>query len=276
VPGSPHAVPFSRLRRPVLTVRGLEVRYGRSMPALHGIDVDVADGGALAVLGANGAGKSTLLRAVAGTLPLHGGAITVGEIRYRGRRLNGLDPAVIVRAGVAGVPEGRQVFERMTVEENLRAGSLTIRSAVARREARSRVLELFPVLAERARTRAGLLSGGEQQLLAIGRALMARPTLLFLDEPSLGLAPQMISKVAATVREIHARGTAVVLVEQNATMALAVTDQVLGLKAGTAALTGDSDGPAAEDELRRLYIGEDRDPAGSARRTPGRLPRWVR
>ena len=271
----PHVAHFTRLRRHVLTIRELEVRYGRSRPALHGIDVDVAEDGVLAVLGANRAGKSTLLRAVAGTLPLHGGAITAGEIRYRGKRLDGLAPAAIVRSGVAGVPEGRQVFGRMTVEENLRAGALVTRTAAARKAARNRVLALFPALAERAHTRAGLLSGGEQQMLAIGRALMARPQLLFLDEPSLGLAPRMVRRFAAAVREIHAQGTTVVLVEQNASMALAVADRVLGLRVGTVALVSGSADLAGGDDLRDLYIGDDGNPVGSAHRGSGQLSRWV-
>ncbi|MEU8382601.1 ABC transporter ATP-binding protein [Streptosporangium sp. NPDC048865] len=260
----------------MLTVRELKVRYGHSAPALYGIDVDVAEDGVLAVLGANGAGKSTLLRAVAGTLPLHRGAIATGEIRYQGKRLNGLDPAAIVREGVVSVPEGRQIFARMTVEENLRAGGLVIRSAAARRTARHRVLELFPVLGERAHTRAGLLSGGEQQMLAIGRALMARPQVLLLDEPSLGLAPRVVLRVAMAVREIRAQGTAVVLVEQNATMALDVADRVLGLSVGTVALAGRSADLAGSDELRSLYIGDEVGTVRSTQREPRQLSRWTR
>ena len=146
--------------------------------------------------------------------------MTAGEITFDGDRIDRLDPALVVRRGVVAVPEGRQVFARMSVEENLRAGGLGARSPAVRTAARERVQELFPVLAERARQRAGLLSGGEQQMLAIGRALMSGPRLLLLDEPSLGLAPQMVARIGRVIREIHAQGTAVVLVEQNATMAL--------------------------------------------------------
>ena len=240
---------------PVLSVRGLDVRYGRSVRALEGVDLEVGADSVLAVLGGNGAGKSTLLRAVSGTLRLHGGVVAGGEIRFRDERVDRLDPAQIVRRGIVAVPEGRQVFARMSVEENLRAGGLGARSAAVRTQARERVAELFPVLGERASQRAGLLSGGEQQMLAIGRALMSGPELLLLDEPSLGLAPQMVGRIARIVREIHAQGTAVVLVEQNATMALEVADTAAVLEVGRIALTGTAADLAASDDVQRLYLG---------------------
>ena len=239
----------------MLTVRGLCVRYGRSVRALQDVDLEVPADGVLAVLGGNGAGKSTLLRAVSGTLPLHRGAVSAGEIEFDGTRLDRLDPALVVRAGVVAVPEGRQVFARMTVEENLRAGGLGAKSAQARTTARERVRALFPVLGERASQRAGLLSGGEQQMLAIGRALMSDPRLLLLDEPSLGLAPQMVGRIARIVREIHDQGTAVVLVEQNATMALQVSDHAVVLEVGRVALSGPSAELAASEEVQQLYLG---------------------
>jgi branched-chain amino acid transport system ATP-binding protein len=238
----------------VLSVRALSVRYGRSVRALEDVDVEVGDG-VLAVLGGNGAGKSTLLRTVSGTVRMHGGAVTGGEVLVDGTRVDRMDPAAIVRRGVGAVPEGRQVFARMTVEENLRAGGLGARSAKARAAARERVHELFPVLVERARQRAGLLSGGEQQMLAIGRALMSGPKLLLLDEPSLGLAPQMVARIGSIIREIHSQGTAVVLVEQNATMALQVADQAVALEVGRVALAGPASELAASDEVQRLYLG---------------------
>jgi branched-chain amino acid transport system ATP-binding protein len=239
----------------MLTVRGLSVRYGRSVSALSDVDLEVPADGVLAVLGGNGAGKSTLLRAVSGTLPLHRGAVSGGEIVFDGARIERLDPALIVRAGVVAVPEGRQVFARMTVEENLRAGGLGARSAQARTEARERIQRLFPVLSERAGQRAGLLSGGEQQMLAIGRALMSNPKLLLLDEPSLGLAPQMVGRIAKVIRDIHDQGTAVVLVEQNATMALQVADHAVVLEVGRVALSGPAAELAASDDVQRLYLG---------------------
>ncbi|PRX44717.1 amino acid/amide ABC transporter ATP-binding protein 2 (HAAT family) [Prauserella shujinwangii] len=239
----------------MLTVRNLHVRYGRSVAALHGIDLDVPDDGVLAVLGSNGAGKSTLLRTISGTLRLHRGTVSGGEVRYGERRIDRLDPAAIVGLGVVGVPEGRQIFARMSVDENLRAGGIGARSAEDRARARERVHELFPVLAERARQRAGLLSGGEQQMLAIGRALMAGPKLLLLDEPSLGLAPKIVERIAGIIREIHQQGTAVVLVEQNAVMALQVADQAVVLETGTVALAGSAAELSASEEVQRLYLG---------------------
>jgi branched-chain amino acid transport system ATP-binding protein len=249
----------------VLTIRNLRVRYGRSMTALHGVDLDVPEDGVLAVLGTNGAGKSTLLRAISGTLKLHHGLVIGGTIHYGDVRLDRLDPARIVRYGVVGVPEGRQIFTRMTVAENLRAGGIAIRSAADRAAARKRVSALFPLLVERANQRAGLLSGGEQQMLAIGRALMAGPKLLLLDEPSLGLAPKLVERIGEAIREIHAQGTAVVLVEQNASMALEVADQAVVLSVGSVAMSG----PAAEvaDGVHQHYLGT----AGPERKS---LARW--
>ena len=237
----------------VLIVKGLSVRYGRSVRALEDVDVELPDDAVLAVLGGNGAGKSTLLRAISGTLKLHRGAVTAGEITFEGERIDRLDPALVVRRGVVAVPEGRQVFARMTVEENLRAGGLGARDA--RAAVRERVRELFTVLAERASQRAGLLSGGEQQMLAIGRALMSGPKLLLLDEPSLGLAPQMVGRIGAIIKEIHDQGTAVVVVEQNATMALRVAQHAVALEVGRVALSGPAGALAESDEVQRLYLG---------------------
>ncbi|WP_436839361.1 ABC transporter ATP-binding protein [Microbispora hainanensis] len=236
-----------------LDIRGLEVRYG-PVRALRGVDLSVPGGAVAAVLGANGAGKTTLLRAVSGTLRFHRGAITSGTVAFRGSRLDGVPAAAVVRRGVVQVPEGRRVFARMTVAENLRAGALGVpgRRAAASRE---RVFELFPVLAERAHQRAGLLSGGEQQMLAIGRALMAGPSLLLLDEPTLGLAPLMAARIADTVRQINAQGTSVLLVEQNAAMALALAERAYVLEVGEVALAGPAADLAASDEVRRRYLG---------------------
>ncbi|WP_169944982.1 ABC transporter ATP-binding protein [Microbispora sp. H11081] len=239
--------------RPGLQISGLEVRYG-PVRALRDVHLAVPDGSVAAVLGANGAGKTTLLRAVSGTLRFHNGAITSGTVSFRGSRLDGAHAAAVVRRGVVQAPEGRRVFARMTVAENLRAGALSVprRRAAAARE---RVLDLFPVLAERARQRAGLLSGGEQQMLAIGRALMAGPSLLLLDEPTLGLAPLMAAKIAGAVRQINAQGTSVLLVEQNAAMALALAERAYVLEVGEVTLSGPSAELAAGDEVRRRYLG---------------------
>ncbi|MEE1927882.1 ABC transporter ATP-binding protein [Streptomyces sp. TRM 70351] len=247
-----------------LRIEHLDVRYGRAVTALHDVSLTVPEGGVVALLGANGAGKTTLLRAVSGTLRLYRGSVTAGTVRYAGRTLDGTDPVAAVRAGVVQVPEGRRVFGGMTVEENLRAGGLgRVRRGAAERRtaARDRVYGLFPRLAERTGQRAGLLSGGEQQMLAIGRALMAWPRLLLLDEPSLGLAPLMVERIAEVVREIHAQGTSVLLVEQNAAMALALADHAYVLDVGRVGLSGPADELARTDEVSRLYLGEA--PAGS-------------
>ncbi|MGK5500899.1 ABC transporter ATP-binding protein [Streptomyces sp. URMC 125] len=263
-----------------LEVREVSVGYG-PVRALNRVSVDVPEGAVVAVLGGNGAGKTTLLRAVSRTLRFHGGTISSGTITFAGQRLDGLTPDRVVAAGVVQVPEGRQVFARMTVADNLRAGALGARGAHRGRraaaEARGRVHELFPVLAKRAHQRAGLLSGGEQQMLAMGRALMARPRLLLLDEPSLGLAPLMADRIAETVREINARGTSVLLVEQNAAIALRLASSAVVLEVGEVALSGPAGELAASDEVRRRYLGvaDDTAPADDAPAPPRPvLSRW--
>jgi ABC-type branched-subunit amino acid transport system ATPase component len=240
--------------RPLLRLHELDVSYAGAIRALRQVSLSVPDGAVVAVLGGNGAGKSTLLRAISGTLRFSQGAIDAGEIEFAGRRLDGADPADIVRAGVVQVPEGRRIFAELTVEENLRAGGL----AVGRREraaTRDRVYDLFPVLRERRRQRAGLLSGGEQQMVAIGRALMARPRLLLLDEPSLGLAPRVVEQIGEVIAEINRQGTAVVLVEQNAAMALRVADLGFVLELGRVSLFGPARELAENDEVRDRYLG---------------------
>ena len=248
----------------MLSVRDLHVRYGRSVAALHGVDLEVPDDGVLAVLGSNGAGKSTLLRTISGTLRMHRGTVTGGDVRYGDIRIDRLDPAEIVHLGVGGVPENRQIFARMTVEENLRAGAIGARSSAQRTAAKKRVHELFPVLAERARQRAGLLSGGEQQMLAIGRALMSTPRLLLLDEPSLGLAPKLVEQISGIIREIHEQGTAVVLVEQNAVMALRVADHAVVFEVGRVALSGTTAELEQTEDVQRLYLGGHAESAAAA------------
>ncbi|ETK36484.1 ABC transporter ATP-binding protein [Microbispora sp. ATCC PTA-5024] len=250
-----------------LEVSGLEVRYG-PVRALRGVSLAVPAGSVVAVLGANGAGKSTLLRAVSGTLRFHRGAVTAGSVSYAGAPLTGLPAAAVVRRGVVQVPEGRRVFARMTVAENLRAGALGARDRTAAARARERVLELFPVLAERARQRAGLLSGGEQQMLAIGRALMARPSALLLDEPTLGLAPLTAARVADAIREINAAGTSVLLVEQNAATALSLASRAYVLEVGEVAVEGPAERLAASGEVRRRYLGIE-EPDGPGRPRSG-------
>jgi branched-chain amino acid transport system ATP-binding protein len=245
---------------PLLRVRDLRVSYAGALRALHGVSLDLPDGAVVAVLGANGAGKTTLLRAISGTLGFAGGRVDAGSVELGPHRLDRMDPAAVVRAGVVQVPEGRQVFEDLTVEENLRAGGL-VTPRGPRGPARERVFELFPVLRDRARQRAGLLSGGEQQMLAIGRALMAAPRVLLLDEPSLGLAPRVVERIGEVVAEIHRQGTAVLLVEQNAALALRLADLAYVLEVGRVALHGPAARLADTDEVRDRYLGTGARPA---------------
>jgi ABC-type branched-subunit amino acid transport system ATPase component len=246
--------PVDDAERAVLEVRGLHVSYG-GVRALRDVSLTVGEGEIVAVLGNNGAGKSTLLRAISGTLALQRGTVDSGSIRLLGRNLAGLDPADIVRAGVVQVPEGRRIFGDLTVEENLRAGTFGRIGRKGVAAAHQRVLELFPRLRERSRQPGALLSGGEQQMLAIGRALMSDPKVLLLDEPSLGLAPQLVDRIGEIVQQINAQGTAVVLVEQNAAMALKIAHRAFVLEVGSVALSGPAKELAATNEVRRRYLG---------------------
>ncbi|SHN74223.1 ABC transporter ATP-binding protein [Cryptosporangium aurantiacum] len=259
----------------MLTVDDVHVSYGGVVQALRGVTLSVPNGAVVAVLGSNGAGKSTLLRAISGTLRLQSGRIDAGRIRLDDRDLPGTDPGTIVRRGVVHVPEGRRIFGRLTVEENLRAGGLANSDRAAKARARDRVHDLFPVLKERRTQRGALLSGGEQQMLAIGRALMADPKLLLLDEPSLGLAPRVIGQIGEVITEINRQGTAVLLIEQNATMALSVAEQAYVLDVGRVSLSGTAAELAGSDEVQRLYLGQDTTRAAPGEAAPRRtLSRW--
>ncbi|HEX4720377.1 MAG TPA: ATP-binding cassette domain-containing protein, partial [Thermoleophilaceae bacterium] len=238
----------------ILEVDDLHVSYG-GVRALRGVSLAVAQGQIVAVLGNNGAGKSTLLRAISGTLALHRANLDRGAVRLGGRELAGLDPANVVRAGVVQVPEGRRIFGELTVEENLRAGAFGRRERGGSSDANERVFELFPRLEDRRSQRGALLSGGEQQMLAIGRALMSDPKVLLLDEPSLGLAPQLVDHIGEIIQQINQQGTAVVLVEQNATMALKLAHRAYVLEVGQVALEGDARELAGRDEVRERYLG---------------------
>jgi branched-chain amino acid transport system ATP-binding protein len=232
----------------LLEIEDLIVRYGQ-VPALKEISLTVGEGEIVALIGANGAGKSTTLRAISGLLkPSH------GRIRFRGLDITGVKPARIVAQGIVHIPEGRRIFTRMTVEENLRLGFFSRRREDAT-EAYERVFRLFPVLEERRRQRGATLSGGEQQMLAIGRALMTRPTLLLLDEPSLGLAPTLVLRIMDTIQGIRDQGTTVLLVEQNAYLALEMADQAYVLETGKVVLQGTGRELLANDMVRRAYLG---------------------
>jgi branched-chain amino acid transport system ATP-binding protein len=239
----------------VLSVRNVEVVYNDVVLVVRGVSLDVPEGRVVAVLGANGAGKTTLLRAITGLLGVHRGRITKGEIQLRGQDVTRADPAQIVRSGVGQVMEGRRIFAELTVDENLRAGAFTVRKKQEVRESHDRVMELFPKLAERRKSVAGYLSGGEQQMLAIARALMASPQILLLDEPSLGLAPLIVEQIRGIIAGINAQGTSVLLVEQNATMALSIADHGYVLENGRVV----KDGPGAElledRDIQEFYLG---------------------
>ncbi len=240
---------------PLLEVDDLVVRYGRAVEALRGVTLSVPEGSIVAVLGNNGAGKSSLLRTISGTHKLHRGVIERGSVRLGGKSITDADAGRIVTAGVVQVPEGRRIFGRLTVEENLRAGGIRQRDRAERTASRDRVYEMFPVLAERRRGRAGLLSGGEQQMLAMGRALMTKPKLLLLDEPSLGLAPLVVGQIADVISEINRQGTSVLLVEQNAEMALELATFAYVLELGRVSLSGSVEQLRRTDEVQRLYLG---------------------
>ena len=233
---------------PLLELADVGARYGQTA-ALHGVSLAVDEGQIVAVLGANGAGKTTTLRAISGTVK------TSGDVLFAGRRIARRAPEVIARAGIAHVPEGRGTFAELTVEENLRLGAYTRSRRELERE-RERVLAYFPWIRERADQQAGTLSGGEQQMLALARALMQRPRLLLLDEPSLGLAPMVVREIFAIVRALNEEdGLSVLVVEQNARVALAAAAHAYLLEVGRVALSGPSDELRRDESVRRSYLG---------------------
>ena len=238
------------MARPLLKVNEIEAYYGR-VCALHSVSLEVGEGSVVALLGANGAGKTTTLRVISGLL-----RPTRGSVEFDGERVDGSPPDRLVRAGIVQVPEGRQIFTELTVRENLLLGAYARRDSGSAREAeRQRVFGYFPRLGERLQQRAGTLSGGEQQMLAIGRALMARPRLLLLDEPSLGLAPLMVKEIFRVISEIRAAGTTVLLVEQNAHMALNIADHAYLLETGRVVVGDRSAAMRQREEVRRAYLG---------------------
>jgi branched-chain amino acid transport system ATP-binding protein len=234
----------------LLEVSDLHVYYG-NIEALKGISLEADPGQIVAILGSNGAGKTTTLRAVSGLLRPRSGSITCG-----GKSLVGVEAHVIVGLGLSHVPEGRRIFNILTVDENLNLGGYLVRSKHGLiKERKAGVFKLFPRLAERRMQLAGTLSGGEQQMLAIGRALMSDPKVLMLDEPSLGLSPILARSVLRTVREIASRGTAVLLVEQNARQALAIADTAYVIEVGRIVLQGEAATLARDERVQRAYLG---------------------
>ncbi|MGH9186425.1 MAG: ABC transporter ATP-binding protein [Acidimicrobiales bacterium] len=238
----------------MLALRNVEVVYNDVILVLRGVSLEVPAGGVVALLGANGAGKTTTLRAITNLLVVHDAETTKGSVVFQGERIDGLDPAAIVRRGISQVMEGRRVFAELTVDENLRAGAYTQRGPAVR-TSYERVMELFPLLASRRRQVAGYLSGGEQQMLAIGRALMQSPRLLLLDEPSLGLAPLVVQQIRDIIAGINAQGTSVLLVEQNATMALSIAAHGYVLENGRVVKDGPGADLLADKDIQEFYLG---------------------
>ena len=234
---------------PLLQVRGLHAQYGPTR-VLHGIDFDVRQGGITTILGANGAGKTTTLRAVCAMVR------TQGEVRLAGERIDGKPTEDIVRRGVAHVPDGRGTFMHLSVEENLRMGAYTRKDKAQVEADYERMYEYFPRLRERRRQQAGTLSGGEQQMLAVSRALMLRPRLLLLDEPSFGLAPRIVQEIFEIFRAVREKeGTSMLLVEQNAALALRLADDAYLLETGRVVLSGTAEAIRNDESVRRSYLG---------------------
>ncbi len=238
----------------MLQVANLEVVYNRVAKVLGGVSLNVGDAETVALLGPNGAGKSTLLRAVTGLLPIHDGAVTKGIINLGDRSLLKMAPEAIVRQGVVQVMEGRRIFVDLSVEENLLAGAHSRRENVG--PAIAEIYRQFPRLGERRRQLAGYLSGGEQQMLAISRALLASPRLLLLDEPSLGLSPLMTREVGKLIRQIQKRGISILLVEQNAALALSLAQRAYVLESGKVVLDGDSAALMEDPDFKEFYLGQ--------------------
>jgi branched-chain amino acid transport system ATP-binding protein len=233
----------------LLEVSDLHVHYG-GIHALKGISFTVEEGEIVTLIGANGAGKTTTLRAISGLVKA-----SKGHVNFRGKRISNLPPHLIVASGLAHAPEGRGIFPNLTVDENLDIGAFLRRDSAAVAKDKEHALSLFPRVKERLAQNAGTLSGGEQQMLAIARALMARPRLLLLDEPSLGLAPQIVQHIFKIVKTIAAGGTTILLVEQNAHMALRVAKTAHVLEVGTLAISGEAAVLAKDDQIRRAYLG---------------------
>jgi branched-chain amino acid transport system ATP-binding protein len=233
----------------LLALRGLEVAYG-DLPALTGVDLVIESGEILSVVGANGAGKTTMLRAISGLLRPRSGEILLDDTR-----LDRLPSHAVVERGVVQVPEGRKIFPSLSVLENLELGSYAREARRHRRESLERVLALFPILGERRRQAAGTMSGGQQQMLAIGRALMARPRLLMLDEPSLGLAPRIVQEIFRIIGEINRAGTTVLLVEQNTRQALTLATRAYVLENGRVVLSGPGRELLDNPHVQRAYLG---------------------
>lgn len=241
---------------PLLVVEGVSVTYGGSVSALTDVSLTMPEGSVITVLGANGAGKTSLVRAITGLLPLHKGKVTSGDIRLRGRSIRGTSSAKVISSGIGLVPEGRMIFASLTVEENLMCGAASRSDRRGIREDMDRLWDLFPQISGRRKDPAGLLSGGEQQMIAIGRALMARPSLLICDELSLGLAPLVVrglfDMLAAQNRD---EGLSVLVIEQNARLALDIADHAYLLETGRILGSGSPEDLASDQRVQEAYLG---------------------
>jgi branched-chain amino acid transport system ATP-binding protein len=234
----------------LLSVKHISVHYGKSM-ALHDVSLEVAEGSVVSIIGANGAGKSTILRALSGLTPL-----TSGEIWFLDKRIDGLDTPNIVKLGIVHIPEGRWLFPHLSVLSNLKLGASLRKDRMAIKQDIEKAFERFPRLRERHSQKAGTLSGGEQQMLAIARGLMAKPKLLLMDEPSLGLAPIMVELLGEVIRDINQTGVSVLLVEQNVPLALGAATRGYALQTGRIVLKGDVNKIKSSDIVKRAYLGE--------------------
>ena len=234
----------------LLKVSGLKVAYG-GIQAVKGVDFEVRAGELVTLIGSNGAGKTTTMKAITGTLP-----INAGDIQYLGKSIKGQGPWGLVKQGLAMVPEGRGVFARMTIMENLQMGAYVRRDTTAIATDVDKVFAIFPRLKERKDQLAGTMSGGEQQMLAMGRALMSRPKVLLLDEPSMGLSPIMVDKIFEVVRDVYAQGVTILLVEQNASRALGVANRAYVMESGLVTMNGDAKEMLKDPKVRAAYLGE--------------------
>ena len=233
----------------MLELKSIESYYGK-IQALKGIDLEVPEGGIVAILGANGAGKSTTLKTISGLIQPQ-----QGQILFQGQSIHKKEPHQIVRLGICQVPEGRDIFMGLTVQENLKMGAFTRNDSKAVQNDMERIFQSFPILKERARQQAGTLSGGEQQMLAIARGLMSNPKLMLLDEPSLGLAPLMVEEIFRIIAEINKEGVTILLVEQNANMALQTAQYGYVMETGTVALHDSAENLIQNDYVRKVYLG---------------------
>jgi len=241
---------------PLLTVNNIEVIYDHVILVLKGVSLEVPEGGIIALLGANGAGKSTTLKAISSLLRAERGEVTKGSIEFQGTRIDRSDAAAVVRQGIVQVMEGRRVFEHLTVEENLRTGAYTRHNGEAVQQDLERVYHYFPRLRERRSVKAGYISGGEQQMLAIGRGLMARPKLMLLDEPSMGLAPMLVREIFDIVARLNREeNVAILLAEQNAAMALRVVQHGYVMESGRIVLDGEANLLRENEDVKEFYLG---------------------